>query len=232
MRIRKMIDSFNCAVEGILYSIKTQKNMKIHFVIAAIILFVTLFFDLTKYEVIILFLTISLVVITEMINTAIEKTIDLITDDYHEFAKIAKNVAAGAVLISSLNAIVVAYFLFFRKINPYALRVLEYVKQVPTHISFITLIIVVIITIILKAQFKEGTAFRGGMPSGHASVSFSLATSIAFVSGDAFITTMAVLMALLVSQSRIETKIHSLLEVIVGGILGILITIILFRLFS
>ncbi|MGV8145632.1 MAG: diacylglycerol kinase [Alkaliphilus sp.] len=232
MRIRKMIDSFNHAVEGIIYSVKTQKNMKIHFLISTLILFLALFFDLSKYEVMMLFLTISLVVITEMLNTAVEKTIDLVTNDYHELAKIAKNVAAGAVLIASLNAIAVSYFLFFRKINPYSLRVLDHVKQVPTHISFIALIIVIIVTIMGKAYFKEGTPFRGGMPSGHAAVSFSLATSIAFISRDAFVTTMAVLMALLVSQSRIESEIHSLFEIIIGAILGIILTIIMFRIFT
>ncbi|MCD5410455.1 MAG: diacylglycerol kinase [Clostridiales bacterium] len=232
MRIRKMIDSFNYAVEGIIYSVKSQKNMRIHYGIATLVLLIALFFDLTRYEVMILFLTVSLVIITEMFNTAIEKTIDLITSEYHELAKIAKNVAAGAVLISSLNAIIVSYFLFFRKINPYSLRVLEHVEQVPAHISFIALIIVIIITIIGKAYFAKGTPFRGGMPSGHAAVSFSLVTSIAFVSRDAFVTTMAVLMALLVSQSRIESKTHSLFEIVVGATVGVLLTIVLFRIFN
>jgi len=70
------------------------------------------------------------------------------------------------------------------------------------------------------------------MPSGHAAVGFSLATAITFISENIFIATLSVLLALLVCQSRIETKLHSFFEVVMGGILGTLITIIFFQIFS
>jgi diacylglycerol kinase (ATP) len=72
---------------------------------------------LSRFEILILFFTIALVIVAEMINTSIEATIDLITDRYHELAKIAKNVAAGAVLIAAVNAIIVGYIIFFDKLN-------------------------------------------------------------------------------------------------------------------
>jgi diacylglycerol kinase (ATP) len=232
MKVRKLIDSFNYAIEGIIYALKTQRNMKIHFLVAAVILTLSLFFEISRLEIIILLMTISLVIIAEMINTSIEMAIDLITDQYHIFAKIAKNVAAGAVLISAINSVFVAYFIFFQKINPYAFSVLHRVRQSPIHITFIAFIIVIFATISLKSYFGSGTPLRGGMPSGHAAVAFSLATAITFISEDIFIATLSILMAFLVSQSRIEGKIHSFFEVAVGGAIGILITIIFFQLFT
>lgn len=232
MRVRKLIDSFNFAFEGIIYAFKTQRNMKIHFIVAIIILSFSLFFDLSRLEILILILTISMVIITEMINTSIEMTIDLITDKYHIFAKIAKNVAAGAVLISAINSIIVAYLIFFSKINPYTQIVLHRVRQSPTHITFIILLVVIFTTIALKAYFRRGTALQGGMPSGHAAVAFALATAMTFISENMFIATMSLLMALLVCQSRIEGKIHSLYEVIAGAIIGGLISIIFFQVFG
>lgn len=232
MKVRKLIDSFNYAIEGIIYALKTQRNMKIHFFVAVVILTLSLFFEISRVEIIILLITISLVIIAEMINTSIEMAIDLITDQYHIFAKIAKNVAAGAVLISAINSIFVAYFIFFQKINPYTLSVLHRVRQSPTHITFIAFIIVIFVTISLKAYYGRGTPLQGGMPSGHAAVAFSLATAITFISEDMFIATLSILMAFLVSQSRIEGRIHSFFEVVVGGLIGILITIIFFQLFA
>jgi len=232
MKVRRLIDSLNYAFEGIIYALKTQRNMKIHFLVATIVLIATLFFDLTRIEILILLLTISMVIVAEMINTSIESTIDLITDKYHIFAKIAKNVAAGAVLIAAINSIIVAYLLFFHRINPYTIQVLNHVKQSNIHITFIALIVVIFVVIAVKAYFGRGTPLQGGMPSGHAAVAFSLSTAITFISENMLIATLSALMALLVSQSRVETKIHNFFEVLVGGILGILITVIFFQLFS
>ncbi|MBU5675678.1 diacylglycerol kinase [Alkaliphilus sp. MSJ-5] len=232
MKVRRLIDSLNYAFEGIIYALKTQRNMKIHFIVAILVLVASLFFDLTRIEILILFLTISMVIVAEMINTSIESTIDLITDKYHIFAKIAKNVAAGAVLIAAINSIIVAYLLFFHRINPYTIQVLHHVRQSPLHITFIALIVVIFTVIAIKAYFGRGTPLQGGMPSGHAAVAFSLATAITFISENMFIATLSALMALLVSQSRVETKIHNFFEVLIGGILGILITIIFFQIFS
>ncbi|AKL95787.1 diacylglycerol kinase DgkA [Clostridium aceticum] len=229
MKVRKLIESFNYAFEGIIYALKTQRNMKIHFFAAIVVLVLSLFFDLARTEILILFLTISVVIIAEMINTSIEAAIDLITDKYHLFAKIAKNVAAGAVLIAAINSILVAYLIFFHRINPYTHILLTRVRQSPIHITFIVLIIVIFSTIALKAYFGRGTPLQGGMPSGHAAVAFSLATAMTFISENMFIATLSALMALLVCQSRIEGKIHSFLEVLVGGVLGIVITIIFFQ---
>lgn len=230
MEVRKLIESFNYAISGVIYALKTQRNMKIHFGVAMLVLAVSLFMDFSRIELLLLFFTISLVLVTEMINTSIETTIDMITDNYHPLAKVAKNVAAGAVLISSINAVVVAYLLFFDRLYPFTFLVLWRVRQSPAHVTFISLLLVILVVVILKSVTGEGTPLRGGMPSGHSAIAFSVVTVVAFISQDMLVTTLTFLLGLLVIQSRIETKIHNTFETIIGAILGIIITVLIFQL--
>ena len=90
MKVKRLIDSLNHAFEGIVYTLKTQRNMRLHFFVTIIVLTASLLFDLTRTEVLILFLTISMVIVAEMINTSIESTIDLITDKYHVSLRLPK----------------------------------------------------------------------------------------------------------------------------------------------
>ncbi len=229
MKARKLMDSFNDAIEGIIYALKTQRNMRIHFLLAITILFFSLFFNLSRFEILILFFTIALVIVAEMINTSIEATIDLITDRYHELAKIAKNVAAGAVLIAAVNAIIVGYIIFFDKLNLFTGMVLHKVRQNTLHVTFISLIIVILVVISIKAYMGRGTPLRGGMPSGHTAIAFSILTSIAFLYENTLVISLCFLMAVLVAQSRIESRIHNFYEVMIGAILGIFITGLVFK---
>src|SRR5690554_5284018 len=231
MKIRKLIDSFNYAISGLIYSLKTQRNMKVHFIIGSLVIFISLFMDFSRIELIVLFFTICLVIITEMINTAIEATIDLYTKTYHPLARIAKNVAAGAVLIASINSVLVAYVLFFDRVNPITKILLHRVQQSPGHLTFVSLILVIIAVIMVKSRFSVGSYLLGGMPSGHSAISFSISTAIAFISEDILVITLAFILAFLISQSRIEGRIHTPFEVIVGGIIGTLITILIFQLY-
>ncbi|AIS52183.1 diacylglycerol kinase [Thermoanaerobacter kivui] len=229
MRSRNLIDSFNYAIEGILHAFKTQRNMKIHFIIAIFVLAFCLFFNLSRVEFVVILLTISLVLVSEMINTAIETTVDIIVKGYNPLAKIAKNVAAGAVLVSSVNAVIVAYLIFFDRINPWTKIILLRLRESPIHITVISLIVVIFLSIILKVHFGEGTPMRGGMPSAHSAIAFSIATAITFMTANAFIATLGFLLALMVAESRIEGKIHSFSQVLFGAFIGILITVLFFQ---
>ncbi|MDI3481139.1 MAG: diacylglycerol kinase [Tepidanaerobacteraceae bacterium] len=110
------MESFRYAMAGIIYSFNTQRNVRIHFFMAFLVLAVGCFFDLSAFELLLVIFTIAMVIITEMINTAIETTIDMVTEQYHPLAEIAKNVAAGAVLIATLNALAVGYVIFGRRL--------------------------------------------------------------------------------------------------------------------
>ena len=117
MKSSGIVESFDCAIEGVIYVLKTQKNMRIHFVLATIILLLGLILDISRLEWVIILLTISMVVVSEAINTAIELSMDIVSETYHPIARIVKDVAAGAVLISSLISVVIGYLIFLIEWN-------------------------------------------------------------------------------------------------------------------
>ena len=224
---QSIVKAFNAAIEGIIYTFKKERNMKIHYCVALVILISSLYLGFSKIEMILLLFTISLVVISEMFNTAVEKTVDMITDDYHPLAKIAKDVAAGGVLIASLNAVVVGYILFYDILDNIGQSVFYSIRKSELHITVICIVIVLISVVVVKALTATGTPLRGGMPSGHAALAFALATCVAFMTERVVAATLAYLMAALVAQSRIEGKIHSFWETVAGSLLGILVALLI-----
>ena len=140
------IDACNNAVNGILYATTTQSNVRKQLVIAVTVMFLSLFYNFTTSEFLCLTFAVFLVIFAEMINTAIETVVDLFTDQYHPKAKIAKDVAAGAVVLVAINACVVAYFLFFREteLSQMGTTILDYVVATPMHIAFVGIILAVI----------------------------------------------------------------------------------------
>lgn len=231
MKFKRITDSFNYAIEGILYAVRTQRNMRIHLIVTLLVLTACFFYDISKVELLIITITITLVLVCEMINTAIESAIDATTNFYHPLAKIAKNTAAGAVLISAINAILVGYIIFFDKLTSINYKLLYKVKSSNPYTIFILIILVCIITIIVKAFFGEGTPLKGGMPSGHSAIAFSLATTIALITEEPLSIMLSYLLAFIVAQSRVDSDVHSVYEVFVGGIMGVLVTILLFKIF-
>src|SRR6266849_283530 len=111
-RPKNAFDSFRYALDGILHGLRSQRHMRVHFCVAALALLAGVVFRLDRAELLVLVFAISLVISTELFNTAIESVVDLVTTTYHPLAKYAKDVAAGAVLIAALTACVVGVLLF------------------------------------------------------------------------------------------------------------------------
>lgn len=229
MDIKGLLDSFNYAISGFIYAVRTQRNMKIHMVSAILVIIFSLFTSITKVELLVLCIAITMVMSAELLNTAIESAIDATTNHYHPLAKIAKNASAAAVLITAINAIIVGYFLFWEEITTFTFRGVQLIKHASPYLVLVILIIVSLSVILTKAVVGEGTPLKGGMPSGHAAVAFSLATIISYLSDSTIAITLSFLMAVIVAQSRVDSKVHSIKEVFVGALLGFLITILLFR---
>ncbi|GAA0747310.1 diacylglycerol kinase [Clostridium oceanicum] len=232
MKVNKLLDSFNYAIDGIIYAVRTQRNMRIHMIVALLVLTACFFYDLTKIELVAICIVITLVIFAELINTAIEFAIDATTNYYHPLAKISKNVAAGAVLVTAINAVVVGYLIFWDKLKYINFVLINKVKDTNPYTIFIILVIVCILTIVAKALYGEGTPLKGGMPSGHSTLGFSIATLIAFITEEFPIIVLSYFLAFVVAQSRVDSKVHSILEVVVGAIFGTLITTILFKIFG
>ncbi len=227
LRSKNLVHSFTCAIEGVLYALKTQRNMKVHFLLGLLVLVFGSILDVNRLELLVLLITVGLVISAEMINTAIEEVVNLVTREYHPLAKIAKNVAAGAVLVTSLISVCVAYVIFIERllfIQPALLRQ----SITKPYLTLMALLAVIVITIAAKAWAGWSNFFQGGMPSGHAAIAFSVATAI-FFSVEGFVVLLGLLLAFLVAQSRLEAKFHSRWEVVVGALLGILVTVFFFQ---
>jgi len=231
MPLRKWVESANYAIEGILHAAKTERHLRYHFYAAVLILLLSLILGITRSEFIAIAIVAIIVLSVEMLNTAIEATVDIIFKEYDNRAKIIKDIAAGAVLTASIGAAVVGYIIFL----PYLKNTFENGLKIAKHsredvaiISFVVLLILVIIT---KTFFGKGSPLRGGMPSGHAAVAFSIWVAVTFLT-EAFLPSFLILiLAVLVAQSRVSIGVHKPWEVILGALLGSVVTFFLFKLF-
>jgi len=230
MAQQKIIESLNSATEGFIYVLKTQRNMRLHFLIATLVLVTGIYFNLPKTELLLLLGVIALVLVLEMVNTSIELTIDLIKNVYHPLARIIKDITAGAVFLAVLNAVVVGYVIFSRR---FSLQIEDGINQIvhsPWHITFIAFLFVLLLVVAGKVILHRGTPFRGGMPSGHAAFAFSIWTVIAFSTRNGLIIMLSFIMAFLIARHRLKDNIHTFWEVVMGSLLGILVTAFVFQL--
>jgi diacylglycerol kinase (ATP) len=146
-------------------------------------------------------------------------------------AKMAKDIAAGCVLVTAVYAIVVGYMLFVRKLKIIDLSdALLKIRGSPWHITFVALVLVLTAVVVMKLTLHKGTPFRGGMPSGHSAFGFSVFTITAFLTNNAIVITLVFLVALLLAISRVRKGLHTAWEVIAGSLVGILVTVLIFQL--
>jgi diacylglycerol kinase (ATP) len=230
MQENRFIQSLNNSVEGFIYVMKTERNMRIHFFVGLFIILGGIYLNLSALDLLALSITIALVLVTEMVNTALELVVDMVKSEFHPIARIIKDIAAGAVLITAINAVIVGYIVFSKKL-PFNLEEgISRLKESSWHPTFISLILVLAVTILGKAFLHRGTPLRGGMPSGHAAVAFSIWTIISFMTNNFVVVLLVFLLAFLVARHRIKDSIHTIWEVIAGALLGILVTTLVFQL--
>jgi diacylglycerol kinase (ATP) len=235
-RSASILQSLNYAFEGVIHVLRTQRNMRIHFATATIVLILAFSYGVTKFELMALLLAIAFVLIAEMVNTAVEATIDLTTTSFDPLAKLAKDIAAGAVLIASATAVAVGYLVFAHRLAQPSYRLVDRLREVPANLTLIALVLTMLIVIVSKAVTGRGTPLRGGLPSGHAALAFGGWIAITFVTSDyphrALVSAVTLGMAMLVAQTRIESGVHSTREVALGALVGALVSLILFQKFT
>ena len=215
-----LIYSLNCAIEGIFEAIRTEKNMKFHCFITVVAIIFSLFSGINKYEILFLSVSIAMVWMAELFNSSIEAVVDLVTKEYHPLAKKAKDIAAGATLVTSINAIVVGYFIFERRLEFHLKNNFAILKNSFQNKLLLILVLVAVIVIIIKKFSNHGTPLKGGLPSGHSALGGASFIAIAFITKDTKIFYLSFILLVLILQSRVEGKIHTIKEVILGAMLG------------
>jgi len=207
--------------------------MRFHVLAAVGVLVLSLLVGVSELELAVLVLTILGVFVTEMLNTAMEFVVDLVTTEYHPLAKLAKDVSAGAVLVSSVGAVLVGYLVLADDLGPLSMETLNSIRRWPGHLTLVALGVVVLVVVLGKALTRSPNSFYGGMPSGHAAVAFAGWVAASFIAAEGryagLVSLISLLMARLVCQSRIEGGIHSPFQVVVGAAVGALLTVSIFQ---
>lgn len=225
------LDSLKNAINGIIYATTTQANIKKQLLISVIVMIISLFFDLSRAEFLCLVFSIVLIIFAEMVNTAIETLVDLYTDLYHPKAKIAKDLGAGAVVITTLNAVILAYFLFFQKISTAGMNLLNIVIHSPIHLAFVAILLVLISAVAIRAAAttdKHKIVNRKFMPSGQTMLAFAALIVMWINSDNIIILTLSFIMALMIVENRIENHSKTIPEIIFGACLGILVVLLVY----
>ncbi len=224
-RPKSQWDSFRYAIEGVVHVFRTQKHMRFHFFMVVLVLILGMLCRFSSLEMIVLMLSTGAVLVTEMINTAVETTVDLVTQTYHPLAKLAKDIAAGAVLIAAIAAGLIVFILFFGDRHFGPLRIAVHEDPRPLAVLATICILLLVVIMIVKVMGGKGSILSGGVVSGHAAIAFLLAVTIIYRSSmDPFSIILALALAFLVAQSRVEGKIHTIREVVIGGLLGVCLT--------
>jgi len=200
--------------------------MRNHFLVAIVVLVIALFLGVTAVEFSLLAVAISIVLFAEMLNTAVEAVVDMFTTEFHPLAKIAKDVAAGSVLLSVVGAVVIGYVILSGYIFPLYKELLVMIGTPAEMAAIVSLLIVIIIVVMLKAMSGKGSFLHGGILSGHAAIAFSIATLVTLSTQEPIISLLTLSLAVMVSHSRLLMRIHSLREVILGAATGLGITLV------
>jgi diacylglycerol kinase (ATP) len=228
--------ALNYAFEGIIHVVRTERNMRVHIVGTTLALVAALLLGVTRTELLALIFAATLVLVAEMVNTAVEAAIDVATSSFDPRAKIAKDVAAGAVLVTAVSALAVGYVVFADRIRDPSGDLVRRVRESPLHLSVIALLLVIIAVISIKAWSGRGTPLKGGLPSGHAALAFGCWAAIVFITStyanSVLIGSLAFVMALLVAQTRVEAGVHTVAEVVYGAFVGVIITLIVFQIWD
>ena len=224
MKRRGLLESSRNAVDGLLHVLRQDWHMRFICLVGAIIMLVSALLRVSRLEVLLLLVAISMVVLAEVLNRAIEVIVDLISPEYHPLAKAAKDVGGAGVLVASIFGAVIATGVF---LSPDALEALQGISTRPPphflHVGLVGLVTVVSATILGKVWGGHGSLTRGGLVSAHSALAFFCFVSIWYVTDDIVVRGLAFVLAVLVAQSRVEAGIHTVREVLIGTLVALVV---------
>jgi diacylglycerol kinase (ATP) len=233
VRNRGLIDSSRNAVEGLLHVLQQDWHMRFICLVGAVVMLISALLRVSRIEVLILLVAISMVVLAEVINRAIEVVVDLVSPGYHPLARVAKDVGGAGVLVVSIMGVVIALGVF---VNADALAVIQGLSTRPVphflHIGLVGVVTVVVAVILGKIWGGHGSLTRGGLVSAHSALAFFCFISIWFLTTDPITRGLAFVLAVLVAQSRVEAGIHTVREVIIGTLVALVVGVLLYGLLT
>jgi diacylglycerol kinase (ATP) len=232
-RSGNVVEPFRVAMNGIVYTFRTQRHMRFHLYVVIIVILLGIWLNIGIRELLAFLLTISLVVAAEMFNSAIEATVDLASPNYSPLAKFAKDIAAGAVLFTTTIALVVGGLVIFGENRWESLKTSLTVEGFgpPVALRFVLgCLLLFVIVLIGKGLGQRGTVFQGGLVSGHAAYGFFFAASLVFLTDNVLAIAIALMLAAIIAQSRFEAKFHTVFELTLGALVGTLLSLLIFGL--
>jgi diacylglycerol kinase (ATP) len=230
VKSRSLLESFRNAADGLSHVLHKDWHMRVLFLIGAIVLLLSAFLRVTRAELLLLCVGITLVVLAEVLNSAIEAMVDLASPGFHELAKTAKDVGGAGVLVASICGVLICAGVFITADTTVALRG---VTQRPApHILHVALVgAITIIVAVVLGKLWSGSAeklTRGGVVSAHSALAFFLFVSVAYLTKDVVSSAMAFLLAVMVAQSRVEAGIHRAREVLIGAGVALVVGVALY----
>ncbi len=217
------------AVDGVIRAFKTERNLRIDYVIGLFVLLCSLFFDFTKTEFACLCLTIGFVIFAEMVNSTVEYIVDLVTDKYDDRAKAAKDIAAGGVFISSVVAVIVAYFLFVDKIYYASTRVVTTILSSKLYILFTIIFAVIVLAVILKGIFSKNEKYSESFPSARVALAFAMTTYVYIITKSIFVGGVALVLSIIIAQIKVENTKNKPIFMVISAFIGILVVLIIYQ---
>lgn len=231
MDTRRWLRSFRYAYEGIQYALSGQRNLKFHFFVSILVLLLALIFRVSKVEILFLLLSITLMFVTEMLNTAIEKAVDLAMPDLHPIAKIAKDVAAGAVLVAAVFAVAVGMIIFYDPIDRWIhhWNKQDSILSAPFIWTVAALVFIVLIVIRSRLSMKRSPFVR---PSIISAAACAVLTLIFLLTDSTSVLLLAAGLVLLIGVLLYEKTDRSLMSLVAGGGIGSFVTLLCYYLYS
>ena len=202
------------AIDGVIRAFKTERNLRIDYVIGLAVFLCSLFFDFTKTEFACICLTVGFVIFAEMINSAVEYIVDI---------------AAGGVLIASGVAVIVAYFLFVDKIHYATTHILESILSSKLHILATIIFAIILLAVILKGIFGKSDKFSEAYPSARVALAFALTTYSYIITREIFVVAITFLLSMMIAQIRVENTKVKPIYMIFSAVLGVLVVLIIYQ---
>ncbi len=225
MKSRSIPQSVAHAVDGLVHVLQEHKHMRYHFAIGAVVLLVSVLLSVAPVGVLLICVAITLVVLAELVNSAVEAAVDLASPERQPLAKVAKDVASAAVLVSCVGAVLIGAGVFINRDSLEALRGAG-TRPAPhfLHVGLVGVVTVLVAVVLAKLWGGRGAVTRGGVVSAHSALAFFCFVSVWFLAPhDIIVRALAFVLAVLVAQSRIDAGIHNLREVLIGVVVALVV---------